>query len=304
MFPQSATSVYYDCSKVKELQSHIGKLFSQAREDDKLVEFKDTPEMQQLNQRYEQSKKQRKLLTNCKFMLGRETPVYILQNLILSFGGDFVLQDDDDSGKGITHMCMDRPVSQIEKGKEYVSPQYIVDCINNLFLLPTRPYMPGQVRLPFFFNFSQPSPAHLSPFVDNEAEQYIPDRQREINTLAGVATAHIEAVDSSDESEKEDNKKVDSDPEVKGDADSSSDGEDSEQSEEEVVKKPDLSAAQKAKKEAKLKADLKKEQEDMGKMLMSQRQRKLYQKAEETRKSKVAAAQKLTQKKKQITKQK
>jgi len=51
-----------------------------------------------------------------------------------------------------------------------------------------------------------------------------------------------------------------------------------------------LSAAQKAKKEAKLKADLKKEQEDMGKMLMSQRQRKLYQKAEESRKSKVAAA--------------
>jgi hypothetical protein len=44
-------------------------------------------------------------------MLGRETPVYILQNLILSFGGDFVLQDDDDSEKGITHMCMDRPVS-------------------------------------------------------------------------------------------------------------------------------------------------------------------------------------------------
>lgn len=42
----------------------------------------------------------------------------------------------------------------------------------------------------------------------------------------------------------------------------------------------------------------------MGKMLMSQRQRKLYQKAEETRKSKVAAAQKLIQKKKQITKQK
>lgn len=60
-----------------------------------------------------------------------------------------------------------------------------------------------------------------------------------------------------------------------------------------VVKKPDLSAAQKAKKEEKLKADLKKEQEDMGKMLMTQRQRKLYQKAEETRKTKLATAQKL-----------
>lgn len=36
---------------------------------------------------------------------------------------------------------------------------------------------------------------------------------------------------------------MDSDPEVKGDADSSSDGDGSEDSEEEVVKKPDLSAA-------------------------------------------------------------
>jgi hypothetical protein len=55
-------------------------------------------------------------------MLGRETPIYILQHLILSFGGDFVLQDDDDSGQGITHMCMDRPILSQEKGKEYVSP--------------------------------------------------------------------------------------------------------------------------------------------------------------------------------------
>jgi hypothetical protein len=31
----------------------------------------------------------------------------------------------------------------------------------------------------------------LSPFIDNEAQGYIPDRQREINTLAGVETAVI-----------------------------------------------------------------------------------------------------------------
>jgi len=47
---------------------------------------------------------------------------------------------------------MDRPVTSLEKGKEYVSPQYIVDSINNLFLLPTKPYLPGQVSstLSFF----------------------------------------------------------------------------------------------------------------------------------------------------------
>ena len=63
----------------------------------------------------------------------------------------------------------------MEKGKEYVQPQYLIDSINNLFLLPTKPYLPGQ-----------PAPAHLSPFVDNVAEGYIPDRQREINALAGI----------------------------------------------------------------------------------------------------------------------
>ena len=55
-------------------------------------------------------------------MLGRETPIYFLQYLILSFGGSYVLQDDDDSLKGVTHVCMDRPVATVEKGKEYVCP--------------------------------------------------------------------------------------------------------------------------------------------------------------------------------------
>lgn len=191
--PISDSSVYLCPEKVKQMQGHVGKLFQQAREHEKEVadeEFADTPEMQLMKLKGDQSKKQRQLLKNCHFMLGRETPIYILQNLILSFGGSFVLQEDDDSLKDVTHLVMDRPVVNAEKGKEYVSPQYIIDSINNLFLLPTKPYMPGQ-----------PSPPHLSPFVDNETEGYIPDRQREINTLAGVATAHIDEAESSSDEE-------------------------------------------------------------------------------------------------------
>lgn len=130
------------------MQQHVGKLFADARESQEAIEFADSPEMQKLTQKQDASKKQRKLFQNCHFMLGRETPIYILQNLILSFGGSFVLQDDDDSLEGVTHVCMDRPVMSQEKGKEYISPQYIVDSINNLFLLPTKPYMPGQVSFP------------------------------------------------------------------------------------------------------------------------------------------------------------
>lgn len=69
-------------------------------------------------------------------------------------------------------------------------PQYVVDSLNNLFLLPTKSYTPGK-----------PSPAHLSPFVDNTREGYVPDRQREINVLAGVATEEV--VDSEESSEEE-----------------------------------------------------------------------------------------------------
>lgn len=114
--------------------------------------------MQQMKARITAAKAQRRLLQNHVFLLGRETPIYILQHLILSFGGDFVLQDDlpDDEGeaakvmKRVTHICMDRPVpaGTADKSKEYVQPQYIVDSINNLFLLPTKPYTPGIVSNP------------------------------------------------------------------------------------------------------------------------------------------------------------
>lgn len=73
------------------MQQHIGKLFSNAKDNQEASEFKDSPEMQKLTHKHDQTKKLRKLFQNCHFMLGRETPIYILQNLILSFGGTFVL---------------------------------------------------------------------------------------------------------------------------------------------------------------------------------------------------------------------
>ena len=190
--------------------------------------------MQQLKKRQEDARKQRRLFAKNVFLLGRETPIYFLQYLIMSFGGEFILQDempDDEKEhakimKKITHFCMDRPLSEDqknEKGKEYVQPQYIIDSINNLFLLPTKPYTPGV-----------PAPAHLSPFVDNAAEGYIPDRQREINALAGVdvemmtggrplkATGAIGSESESEEKDDddEDQNKIDRDDEDDSDEDS------------------------------------------------------------------------------------
>jgi len=148
----------YQCDAIREMQANARKLFEAGQaEDDNDIDaaFQDTPEMQQMKKRMEAAKSQRRLLNNSVFLLGRETPLYILQNLILSFGGDFVLQDDlpedpKESAKimkRITHVCMDRPLpaGKEDKSKEYIQPQYIVDSINNLFLLPTKPYGPGIV---------------------------------------------------------------------------------------------------------------------------------------------------------------
>ena len=200
--------------------------------------FADTPEMQKLNEKVNRVRKQKKLFEKCVFQLGRETPVYILQHIILSHGGSFLLQDQieemDEAAaakvyKKVTHVVMDRPIAAAQltsaqnKAKEFVQPQYLVDAANNLLLLPTRPYKPGV-----------PAPPHLSPFVDNESAGYVPDRQREINTLAGVATpAAAEVEDSSEEEEEE---QASAEEELRGDADSSSESEEEEKEEKEKPK--------------------------------------------------------------------
>mmetsp|Transcript_54498 Transcript_54498/g.129931 ORF Transcript_54498/g.129931 Transcript_54498/m.129931 type:complete len:613 (+) Transcript_54498:62-1900(+) len=70
----------------------------------------------------------------------------------------------------ITHHIVDRPPEHLEivEGREYVQPQWVFDSFNTKVALPIAPYAPG--RTP---------PPHLSPFVDDKAEGYIP-RQREI----------------------------------------------------------------------------------------------------------------------------
>ena len=158
-FPLSdLNQLYYDCEKIRDMQAHARKLFGEGQKsnkEDQVVdaEFENTPEMQRLKKRQESAIKQKKLFSNAVFLLGRETPVYILQHLILSFGGSYILQDelpDDDKDlaklmKIVTHVCMDRPLSKVDKTKEYIQPQYIIDSLNNLFLLPTKPYTPGIV---------------------------------------------------------------------------------------------------------------------------------------------------------------
>jgi len=83
--------------------------------------------------------------------------------------------------KTITHHVIDRPDDQLEKrtGREYIQPQWVFDSFNTGCLLLVGPYAPG--RAP---------PPHLSPFVDDKAEGYVP-RQREILDQFASAVAGV-----------------------------------------------------------------------------------------------------------------
>ena len=110
-YPLKEREVSLDPTKARLHQQHIGKLFQQAsQQETNLDDFADNPEIKQMQLLNDKSKKQRHLFKNCHFWLSRETPVYFLQYLILSFGGTFSLSDENEEMQGVTHVCMDRPV--------------------------------------------------------------------------------------------------------------------------------------------------------------------------------------------------
>lgn len=154
--------------------------------------------MIELTKKQENLKRRRKLFQKCVFLLNREVPIYSLQYLVMSFGGTFLTLDDLDANPEIkyTHHVIDRPLREKQKNVDYIQPQYIVDSLNNLYLLPTSQYAPGA-----------PLPAHLSPFVDNEKEGYIPNRHKEIQHLKGEEVVESESEEEPEQPEPQPKKK-------------------------------------------------------------------------------------------------
>ena len=118
------------------------------------------------------------------FFLNREVPRDAMVFVIRAFGGEVCWEGEgspyDEKDGGVTHHVCDRPMSKdaMKPQREYVQPQWVVDCANWRVLIPAKEYAPGA-----------PPPPHLSPFVDAEDEGYTPDYQQTLMRLKAQAKA-------------------------------------------------------------------------------------------------------------------
>ncbi|KZO95071.1 hypothetical protein CALVIDRAFT_528428 [Calocera viscosa TUFC12733] len=104
----------------------------------------------------------------------------------------------------ITHVVMDRPKipdGAIRTGRHYVQPQWVVDCVNKGRILPEGMYAPGQTL-----------PPHLSPFVDDDRVRelggYVPeeaggDIAMEEESEEDIEAGEEEDVEAADETANE-----------------------------------------------------------------------------------------------------
>ncbi|WCJ38402.1 pescadillo-related [Euphorbia peplus] len=117
------------------------------------------------------------LFRNMKFFLSREVPRETLLFVLPAFGGVVSWEGDGapfvEADQSITHQIVDRPTQGHKYlSRQYVQPQWIYDCVNARIILPTDEYLVGKIP-----------PPHLSPFVDNEAEGYVPEYAETIKHL-------------------------------------------------------------------------------------------------------------------------
>ncbi|XP_061358803.1 pescadillo homolog [Gastrolobium bilobum] len=132
------------------------------------------------------TKECKKLFKNMKFFLSREAPRESLLFVIPAFGGIVSWEGEGapfgESDQSITHQVVDRE-SQGHRflSREYVQPQWVFDCVNARIILPTENYAVG--RIP---------PPHLSPFINYDEEgAYVPDYAKTIKHLQAAAREEV-----------------------------------------------------------------------------------------------------------------
>jgi len=206
----------------------------------------------------DEATKRKRLFAGYTFFLSREVPRGYIELICLAFGGRVGWEGSNSpvsaSDPSITHHIVDRPrlpssFESLPKSREFVQPQWILDCANFMFLLPVTKYGVGADL-----------PPHLSPWVDDEEEGYKPAYAEEIERLKNGETAEDAAKTDLEEIKEHVDEKSDADTDMEDEE------EPEEEEEEEVV-------AEKAKK-AEVKRE--KEEKDMAKVMMGRKAARLY----------------------------
>jgi pescadillo protein len=144
------------------------------------------------------------------FFINREVPLTHLSFMIKSFCGSVTYSGGkyEERDSRITHQIVDRiiPSNKRISSREYVQPQWVFDSINSGILLPVHEYAP-EVTLP----------PHLSPFVDDDEEGYMPDQRKHLDSLINRNSTDIDEGDNEtqQEGDVEDEVQEDEDPTIR-----------------------------------------------------------------------------------------
>ncbi|KAF8922387.1 Pescadillo N-terminus-domain-containing protein [Mucidula mucida] len=243
------------------------------------------------------------LFSSCTFFLSRETSRPIFEFLVRSFGGRIGWEDSSGSGSpysssedSITHVIIDRPLVEAKEespeerkrrlSRKYVQPQWVVDCINAGKLLLEDNYAQGKSL-----------PPHLSPFGEYYEGAYDPNTANE--PMDEDASEDEETAEKDDEVEKA----------IAAVATAAIGEESSLRAAELAAEAAGVDPTTFEKQVKKVSKQKKKEdavdpEEDMNKMMMSNRQKKLYEKVKHSQQKRVAERSNLEEKKRSIQKQK
>ncbi|WWC60924.1 uncharacterized protein I303_103500 [Kwoniella dejecticola CBS 10117] len=143
--------------------------------------------------------KQNLLFSPYTFYLSRETSSRTWEFVIRALGGKIITSlsaptpADAANVDSITHVIIDRPITaermrEMEGGRKWswIQPQWVADCVNKQKIISSEGYHPGQLL-----------PPHLSPW-DGEGEVYRPWLDEQNNAITAAQEAVADEVEDDD----------------------------------------------------------------------------------------------------------